>query len=162
MKFSLLAVWDFASCCDEVSIIPDIPVLTFKALGYESEYLKNDGIVDKVDFFKKIKDTIDRGNRVIGFGITTKMPMSCLIVGYDDNGLYTRSYWPPEDARYDFDEYFYSTDWFENCSGFLLAGDKTGERLTGARAYAQIVKWAEYYCWRYKINLLRQKEKKSI
>lgn len=34
--------WKFNSDCDEVSIIPEIPMRTFSALGYESEYYSED------------------------------------------------------------------------------------------------------------------------
>lgn len=68
--------------------------------------------------------------------------MSCLVVGYDGSGLYTRSFWPPEGAKYDAEEYFYSPDWYENCAGLLIVGKQTGKRLAGAEAYARIADWA--------------------
>ena len=134
--------WKFASSCDEVSIIPEIPARTFEAFGYGSEHLTGEVIGDKAACFDKIRRSIDAGRPVIGFGITVKMPMSCLIVGYDENGLYTRSFWPPDGKKNDSEEYFYSADWHENCSGLLFVGDKTGERLTGKAAYSRIVEWA--------------------
>lgn len=141
--------WRFASSCDEVSIIPEIPMRTFEALGYESEYLSNDAVNDKLFCFDKIKQSIDRGNPVIGFGITVKMPMSCLIVGYDENGLYTRSFWAPNGEKRDSEEYFYSTNWHENCSGLLIVGEKTGERLNGKAAYDRITDWAlKFRCYK--------------
>lgn len=140
--------WRFASSCDEVSIIPEIPARTFEALGYESEHLIGEAVNDKAICFDKIKQSIDRGYPVIGFGITEKMPMSCLIVGYDAGGLYTRSFWPPNGAKHDSEEYFYSTDWHEKCSGLLIVGEKTGERLAGAAAYARIAEWAlKFRCY---------------
>ncbi|MCL1909682.1 MAG: hypothetical protein FWG05_01965, partial [Kiritimatiellaeota bacterium] len=142
--------WLFASSCDEVSRIPEIPARTFEAFGYESEHLKGEAVKDKAVCLEKIKRSIDRGRPVIGFGITTKEPMSCLITGYDDNGLYTRSFWPPEGAKRDSEEYFHSPDWHENCHGLLFVGDKTGERLTGAAAYARIVEWARNFRWERK------------
>ena len=141
--------WRFASSCDEVSIIPEIPARTFEALGYESEHLTGEAVNDKGACFDKIKQSIDCGRPVISFGVTEKMPMSCLIVGYDGNGLYTRSFWPPNGARHDSEEYFYSTDWHEKCSGLLIVGEKTGERLTGAAAYARIADWAlKFRCYK--------------
>ena len=137
--------WKFASCCDEVSIIPEIPYRTFDAFGYKSEHIISDSINNKSVCFEKIRQSIDRGRPVIGFGITVKMPMSCLIVGYDDNGLYTRSFWPPKGMKRDCEEYFYSTDWYENCAGLLIVGDKTGKRLTGADAYTRIIEWAKKF-----------------
>ncbi|MCL2487259.1 MAG: hypothetical protein FWE80_01090, partial [Oscillospiraceae bacterium] len=74
-----------------------------------------------------------------------KQPMSCLIAGYDENGLYTRSYWPPNGERHDSEDYFYNTDWHEKCAGLLFAGEKTGERLTGAAAYTRLAEWAHIY-----------------
>jgi|GEM_PF-438422 len=134
--------WRFASSCDEVSIIPEIPARTFGAFGYESEHLTGDAVSDKAMCFGKIKESIDRGMPVIGFGITTAMPMTCLIVGYDENGLYTRACWQPNGESHDSEEYFYLTEWHENCSGLLIVGEKTGERLTGKAAYAKIAEWA--------------------
>lgn len=139
--------WKYESFCDEVSIIPEIPGRTFSAFGYESEYLRGDGIADKEACLDKIRQSIDGGRPVIGFGITQKMPMTCLIAGYDESGLYTRSFWPPEGADCDSDEYFYSTDWHENCSGLLIVGEKTGERFTGAEAYQRITRFA----WKYRV-----------
>ena len=139
--------WQFASSCDEVSIIPEIPVRTFEAFGYESEHLTGEVVSNKSACFDKIKQSIDCGYPVIGFGITTEMPMSCLIVGYDDNGLYTRSFYPPNSEKHDCEEYFYSSDWHEKCSGLLIIGKKSGERLTGAAAYARIVEWARNFRW---------------
>ena len=140
--------WRFASSCDEVSIIPEIPARTFEAFGYESEYLTDEAVNDKAFCFDKIKQSIDRGYPVIGFGITEKMPMSCLIVGYDETGLYTRSFWPPNGAKHDSEEYFYSDDWHEKCSGLLIVGKKIGERLTGSAAYAKIAEWAlKFRCY---------------
>jgi hypothetical protein len=134
--------WRHKSSCDEVSIIPEIPAETFAALGYESEYLRGGAVSDKAACFAKIRQSVDAGIPVIAFGITTGMPMSCLICGYDDGGLYTRSYWPPEGEKHDSEEYFYSTDWHEKCCGLLIVGKKTGERLTGKAAYDRITHWA--------------------
>lgn len=134
--------WAFASSCDEISAIPEIPARTFEALGYESEYLTGEAVRGKALCFEKIKQSIDRGRPVIGFGITVKTPMSCLIVGYDKGGLYTRAFWPPDGAARDSDAYFYSADWHENCAGLLIVGEKTGARLSGAAAYARITEWA--------------------
>jgi len=145
--------WGYDSCCDEVSLLPEIPARTFDAFGYESEHISGDAVNDKAACFEKIKQSIDRNRPVIGFGITTKMPMSCLIVGYDDNGLYTRSCWAPNGEKYDSteccqsEEYFYSADWHENCSGLLIVGEKTGERVAGVAAYERIITWARNFRW---------------
>lgn len=134
--------WRFASSCDEVGIIPDIPARTFDALGYASEYLTGHELSDKNKCLEKIKKSIAGGQPVIGFGITVQMPMCCLITGYDDNGLYTRSFWPPENAEYNSEEYFYSENWYENCAGLLFVGEKKTERLKGKAAYKYITDWA--------------------
>ena len=39
--------WKFASSCDEVSIIPEIPGRIFEAFGYESEHLTGEAVGDK-------------------------------------------------------------------------------------------------------------------
>lgn len=142
--------WNFATYCDEVSVVPEIPARTFEAFGYESEHLTGDAVSDKAACLDKIKRSIDCGRPVIGFGITEKMPMSCLIVGYDGGGLYTRSFWPPRGEKRDSEEYFYSTDWHEKCSGLLIVGDKTGERLSGEAAYKRVIKWARNFRWERK------------
>ena len=142
--------WRFASCCDEVSIIPEVPFRTFEALGYKSEHLKDNDVSDKTVCFDKIKQSIDKGRPVIGIGITTKNPMACLISGYDEGGLYTRSFFSTEGEKHDIEKYFYSTDWHENCSGLLFVGDKINKRFKGKTAYDRIVWWAEYYRWKYK------------
>lgn len=145
--------WRFASSCDEVSVIPDIPSRTFEAFGYDSEYFAKDALKDKNACFDKIKKSIDSGRPVIGFGITVKMPMSCLITGYDENGVYTRSFWPPEGCEYNSEEYFYSVDWYENCAGLLFVGEKKGERLKGKAAYDYITDWAlRFRCCPYSVK----------
>ncbi len=145
--------WRFDSCCDEVSVIPEIPARTFEAFGYESEHLTGDAMRDKQACFEKVRRSIDSGRPVIGFGVTAKAPMACLIVGYDDAGLYTRAFWPPDGAQRDAEAYFYTADWHENCSGLLIVGAKTGERLTGAAAYARVADWAlKYRCYRRSVH----------
>lgn len=145
--------WSYGSCCDEVGVIPEIPSRTFEALGYNSEYLTGEALKDKTACFDKIKKSIDGGMPVIGFGITVNQPMACLITGYGDNGLYTRSFQPPKGAAYDSQEYFYSEDWFENCFGLLFVGEKTGERLKGKAAYDRITDWAlKFRCAPYSIQ----------
>jgi len=145
--------WKFASFCDEVSVIPEIPKETFKAFGYESEYLTGEEVSDKNICLNKIKQSIDADRPVIGFGITEKMPMSCLIVGYDENGLYTRAFWQPNGEKYDSEEYFYSSNWYEKCSGLLFVGEKTGERLVGAAAYKHISDWAlKFRCYGHSVK----------
>ncbi|MCL2433343.1 MAG: hypothetical protein FWD16_02340 [Clostridia bacterium] len=137
--------WKYISACDEVSIIPEIPARTFGAFGYESQHLIGEAVADKQACFAKIKTSIDKNRPVIGFGITEKQPMACLIVGYDDNGLYTRSFWPPHGEPRNSEEYFYNTDWHGKCAGLLIVGEKTGERLTGAAAYKCITDWALWF-----------------
>ena len=146
--------WRFNSCCDEVSIIPEIPMRTFEALGYASEYYSeenrpggggDDERVHSAEFyFEQIKRSIDGGRPVIGFGFT-ELNFTCLITGYDDGGgLYLRAYWPPKGTPGDFDttEYYYTKNWHGLCRGILVVGAKTGERLTGKAAYDCVVDWA--------------------
>ena len=73
--------WGFGTCCDEVGIIPEIPTRTLAAFGYESEYLTGGTLADKSAVLAKIRASIDAGRPVIGFDITVKTPMACLIVG---------------------------------------------------------------------------------
>lgn len=136
--------WGFGTSCDEVTVIPDIPARTFAALGYDSEYLTGAAIADKAWSLQQIEASISRGRPVIGFGITTSMPMACLIVGHDEHGLITRSYWPPA-GQPDPDAYFHSPEWYENCAGLLLVGEKTGTRAVRADAYRVIADWASEF-----------------
>jgi len=134
--------WQVDSACDEVSVTPKIMNRALGAFGYENEVLTGEAVQDKAVCFEKIKGSIDGGKPVIGFGITTDAPMSCLIVGYDDSGLYTRAYFPPQGAEADAKDYFYSTDWHEKCAGLIIMGDKVRERCVGAAAYNRIAEWA--------------------
>ena len=137
--------WGFGTCCDEVGIIPEIPTRTLAAFGYESEYLTGGTLADKSAVLAKIRASIDAGRPVIGFGITVKTPMACLIVGCDGNGLYTRAFRPPARQTESGEMPFYSADWYENCAGLLFAGAKTGDRLTGGAAYACVTDWARIF-----------------
>lgn len=107
---------------------------------------ETDGRMYSKEFYlDKIKASINANRPVIGFGITDNQPYTCLIVGYDDGGLYTRAFWPPNGESRTSEEYFYSTDWFENCAGILVVGAKTGERLKGEAAYKCITDWALHF-----------------
>lgn len=153
--------WKYSSCCDEVSIIPEIPKRTFDALGYESEYFYEPDITmnpraySKEFYIQKIKDSIDNHHPVIGFGLT-EQNFTCLITGYYNhgNGLYLRAYWSPKGIPegYDNDKNYYSTeDWYDKCYGIVIIGDKTNSRLAGRKAYDHIVETAKIF-----------KEKRSV
>jgi hypothetical protein len=135
--------WRFNSDCDEVSIIPEIPMQTFGALGYESEYFCKEIKPDNKDFYiGKIKQSIDAGRPVIAFGITSHI-YTCLITGYynDGEGLFVRAYWPQGDTP----RGYYTSDWYDKCRGILVVGEKTGERLTGAASYQCVTDWALFF-----------------
>lgn len=145
--------WKFASCCDEVSIIQEIPKRTFSALGYECEYIYEPDITgqprvySKEFYVNKIKASIDKGRPVIGFGLTQDN-FTCLITGYynNGNGLYLRSYWSPEGLLEGYDgvkNYFFTEDWYDKCYGIAVIGDKVSDRLKGAEAYKYIIETAE-------------------
>ena len=147
--------WQYKSSCDEISIIPEIPRRTFAALGYESEYYYEPDIsagaraYSKAFYIEKIKRSIDSGRPVIGFGITAQV-FACLITGYYNSGesLYLRSFWPPEGSSEgnDDDENYYCIDnWYDKCHGIVVAGEKTGERLVGEKAYAHIRESAKIF-----------------
>jgi hypothetical protein len=147
--------WKAGLCCDEVSILPEIPQRTFAALGYESEYIYgqpeksiNSRKYTKEFYVEKIKSSIDNGRPVIGFGFT-ELNFTCLITGYRNNGdgLYLRAYWSPKGTPegYDTEKYYYTEDWYEKCCGLVIIGDKTGERLTGEQAYRHIQESARIF-----------------
>ena len=136
--------WQVDSACDEVSVTPKVLNRALGAFGYENEVLTGEALqgLDKAACFEKIKKSIDGGKPVVGLGITTDAPMACLIVGYDDGGLYTRAYFAPQGADADAEDYFYSVDWHENCAGLVIMGDKVRDRCVGAAAYNRIGEWA--------------------
>ena len=145
--------WRYASSCDEVSIIPEIPPRTFRALGYESEYLYEQDIsgarrYSKEFYQAKIIQSIGEGRPVIGFGFT-EQNFACLVTGCakGGEGLYLRAYWSPEGQPdgYAHEQYYYTEDWYEKCHGVVLAGGKTGPRLTGAAAYDHIRETARIF-----------------
>lgn len=138
--------WKFGSDCDEVSIIPEIPLRTFGALGYESEYYSEDitpddavpggRVYSKAFYLEKIRHSIDAGRPVIGFGLVTDV-YACLITGYCDggDGLCVSS------CQHQGSRTF---DWYDKCRGILVVGEKTGERLTGEAAYRLLTDWAAW------------------
>jgi len=140
--------WQAGSCCDEISVVPEIPRRTFAALGYGSEYYYEQDISGETrqytkDFYaERIKASIDAGRPVLGFGLTAQV-FTCLITGYYDGGegLYLRAFWSPQGKPegYDGEETYYSVDdWYDKCHGIVVVGEKTGGRLVGERAYAHI------------------------
>ncbi len=137
--------WKERSCCDEVSILAEIPQRTFRALGYGSEYLYEPDITGAPraysrELYKtKILDSIDRGRPVIGFGFTHGDPFTCVIAGYEDGGnrLLLRAYWSPDGqpTGYDATNHYYTVeDWYDKCYGIVVVGEKTGDRLAGDEA----------------------------
>ncbi|HBL84367.1 MAG: hypothetical protein A2Y17_04935 [Clostridiales bacterium GWF2_38_85] len=146
--------WKNGLTCDEVSIISEIPKRTFAALGYESEYIYEKDIsksprkYSKEFYIKKIKDSIDNGHPVVGFGFT-QQNFTCLITGYynDGKGMYMRAYWSPEGTPegYDNEKYYYTEDWYDKCYGIVVIGEKTGERLNGTQAYQYLKETAKMY-----------------
>jgi len=139
--------WQYRSCCDEISIIPEIPRRTFAALGYESEYYYEPDLYagartySKAFYAEKIKRSIDNGRPVLGFGFT-KLNFTCLVTGYyhGGDGLYMRAFWSPEGKPEGYDEamYYSVDDWYDKCHGIVVVGEKTGERLAGEKAYAHL------------------------
>jgi len=146
--------WAYQSGCDEISVIPEIPRRTFTALGYESEYFYEPDIsgarqYSKEFYIEKIKNAIDSGRPVLGFGFTAAA-FTCLITGYADHGerLYLRAYWSPENKPegYDDDETYYCVgDWYGKCHGVVTVGRKIGERLAGEKAYTHIREMAAVF-----------------
>ena len=160
--------WKAGLCCDEVSILTEIPQRTFTALGYESEIIYEPNVYiepysltetremingqpiitinprkySKDFYIEKIINSIDNGRPVIGFGLT-ELNFTCLITGYQKNGegLNLRAYWSPQGEPEGYggdDNYYYTESWYEKCCGIVIVGDKTGERLAGEKAYKHI------------------------
>ena len=149
--------WLAQSNCDEISIIPELPQRTFAALGYESEYFYEPQLdaaqrnvaqrkYSKQFYMEKIKESIDSGRPVLGFGMTHEN-YSCLVTGYSGGGrrLHLRAYWSPKGSAEGYDtqrKYYDTAEWYENSYGILVVGEKTGERLMGEAAYRYICETA--------------------
>ena len=152
--------WQYQSCCDEVSILPEIPRRTFAALGYQSEYYYEPDIFadreySKEFYMEKIKRSIDAGRPVVGFGFTAEV-FACLITGYYGygDGLYMRAFWSPsgKPEGYDGEQYYSVDDWYGKCHGILVIGEKTGERLAGEKAWGHIQETAAIFSERTSVS----------
>ena len=99
---------------------------TFQTLGYAYTLIPHDFEKTTPEnreevWRSKIIDSINRGVPVIAFGVVGP-PECCVIAGYAEDGgvLLGRSYFY-EDSK----GYFRQADWYKDCSGMILLGDKT-------------------------------------
>ena len=134
--------WKYKASYDDIAIISEIPSRMFSALGYESVYLVDEALQDRKQCFELVQKAIDRGVPVIGMGVAEQCPAACLVVGYSEEGLFVET--PVKDANRVLEPQL-QTQWHENCTGLLIVGLKTGERLTGRGAYGRIVEWARFF-----------------
>ena len=134
--------WKYKASYDDIAIISEIPSRLFSALGYDSVYLMDEALQDKKQCMELIRQSIDRGLPVIGMGVAGQSPSASFIVGYSEDGLYVET--RLNDGSHVLETQL-QTQWHENCTGLLLVGQKTGERLTGMNAYARIVEWARFF-----------------
>ncbi|NIR03261.1 MAG: hypothetical protein GTN78_24185, partial [Gemmatimonadales bacterium] len=97
---------------------------TFAALGYDysmvPDYDHGSPGDAKERYRKAIVSSIDSGRPVIALGVVGP-PEACVIAGYDKGGevLYGRSYFQESGKGY-----FSTDEWFENCHGLILLGEK--------------------------------------
>lgn len=115
--------WSPANC--SLLLIGEEPVRrSFVALGYDysfiPDYNPQDSAHAKELFRKKIVDSIDSGHPVIAVGVVGP-PECSVITGYDKGGdvLYGWSYFQENPTGY-----FSTEEWFENCHGLILIGEK--------------------------------------
>jgi len=119
---------------------------TFGALGYKVNIYRDSDTSnappskDKTFYTEKIIKSIDKGLPVLGFGFTTGYPYACAILGYENGGelLYLRSYWDGDTPigsethhQTAMSGYQAMTDWYKNCRGIVVLGEKTAPALTG-------------------------------
>jgi len=139
---------------------------TFRALGYEYQFIRSLGYGNQFDrkpnneddeerIRKKITESIEKGCPVIVEGIIG--PPECgIVAGYDKGGkmLLGRSYFHKSD------DYYQKDDWYKDCYSLVLIGEKkeqppTSEILRDSLQWAvelaRMGKWsridgAEYAC----------------
>jgi RNA polymerase sigma factor (sigma-70 family) len=115
--------WAWGNC--DLLLIGEEPVKrTFAALGYDYTMLPDYDRASPGDtkerYHKEIVRSIDEGRPVIALGVVGP-PEACVIAGYDKGGevLYGRSYFQEGGKGY-----FSTDEWFENCHGLILLGQK--------------------------------------
>ncbi len=115
--------WAPGNC--DLLLIGEEPVRrTFAALGYDysmvPDYDHGSPGDAKERYRKAIVSSIDSGRPVIALGVVGP-PEACVIAGYDKGGevLYGRSYFQESGKGY-----FSTDEWFENCHGLILLGEK--------------------------------------
>lgn len=112
--------WEPANC--DLLIIGDEPVRRiFDALGYGFTFVHKLAPIHTEEGFRNmIVDSIDRGCPVIAEGIVGP-PECCVVTGYDERGdvLHGWSYFQEDPS-----EYFTKGDWFKDCNGLILIGEK--------------------------------------
>jgi len=110
--------------CDLLMLGGEPVKRTFAALGYDytfvPDYDRDDPGDAKEVYRKAIVESIDKGRPVIAIGVVGP-PEACIVAGYDKGGevLYGRSYFQESQKGY-----FSEADWFENCHGLILLGEK--------------------------------------
>jgi RNA polymerase sigma factor (sigma-70 family) len=110
--------------CDLLMLGGEPVKRTFAALGYDytfvPDYDRDDPGDAKEVYRRAIVESIDKGRPVIAIGIVGP-PEACIVAGYDRGGdvLYGRSYFQESKKGY-----FSEADWFENCHGLILLGEK--------------------------------------
>lgn len=132
--------WSAANC--DLLIIGEEPVRrTCSALGYGYTYtqdLDHRHPDHTREFFReRIVASIDRGVPAIAIGIVGP-PECCVIAGYEGDGevLLGWSYFQ-SDRR----AYFRASDWYDNCHGLIVLGDK-GLPPTRHQILTESLKWA--------------------
>jgi hypothetical protein len=117
--------WDGGNC--DLLMIGDEPIRrTFAALGYGHTLIRiPDGAAPaqvKDGLQPLIVSQIDSGKPVIAIGVVGP-PEACVITGYEQGGDVLRGWSYFQENR---DAYFRSDNWFENCYGIILIGEKIG------------------------------------
>jgi hypothetical protein len=140
--------WAWGNC--DLLLIGEEPVRrTFAALGYDYTMLPDYDRASPGDtkerYRKEIVRNIDDGRPVIAVGVVGP-PEACVIAGYDKGGevLYGRSYFQESGKGY-----FSTDEWFENCHGLILLGEKR-TKPSPRQVLREALEWA--------VQLARQRE----
>jgi len=95
---------------------------TFGALGYHYEHLpRTNAGGERDEFRRRIMASIDAGRPVLAAGVVGP-PEKCVVAGYEEKGdvLLGHSYFHDGSKGY-----FRKSDWYDDCWGLTLIGDKT-------------------------------------
>jgi hypothetical protein len=126
--------WDpsWKGVCESAFLGEETVAQTFKALGFACEILPDihasPQAADEELLRRRIVDSIDGDRPVIALGVVG--PAECgIVAGYEENGrvLLGQSYFHDGSSGY-----YSKRDWFKDCHGLILVGDRLKRPTTRA------------------------------